>query len=244
MSLERTGRCRSSGGGGGPHGKTAFGNVPFRADGFFRFRCWCPVFSGTSDSGRMPARMFPTRVVRKLRVPERCRSMPPHLFGVGARMQGREVGREPALSGPVRAGTGKDPPACAADLLSAVARKRPAVVRPLRPSTGNPFLRDKRTVRPAVAGRSRRGTFVFRPVSRFVSLGRMPVQGGRKRPKGDLQKQVALRFMCPTVARRKIPRQGKPSGALVRAVGAGPTRDQLTDGRNEYSVEYSIIWAG
>ena len=159
MSLERTGRCRSSGGGGGPHGKTAFGNVPFRADGFFRFRCWCPVFSGTSDSGRMPARMFPTRVVRKLRVPERCRSMPPHLFGVGARMQGREVGREPALSGPVRAGTGKDPPACAADLLSAVARKRPAVVRPLRPSTGNPFLRDKRTVRPAVAGRSRRGTF-------------------------------------------------------------------------------------
>lgn len=141
-------------------------------------------------------------------------------------------------------GAGKRPCGMRSGLALCGGGKRPAVVRPLRPSTGNPFLRDKRTVRPAVAGRSRRGTFVFRPVSRFVSLGRMPVQGGRKRPKGDLQKQVALRFMCPTVARRKIPRQGKPSGALVRAVGAGPTRDQLTDGRNEYSVEYSIIWAG
>lgn len=148
MSSERTGRCRSSGGGGGPHGKTAFGNVPFRADGFFRFRCWCPVFSGTSDSGRMPARMFPTRVVRKLRVPERCRSMPPHLFGVGARMRGREVGREPALSGPVRAGPGKGPAACAADLLSAVAGKD-------RPSFGR-FVRRRGTLFCGINGRSGR----------------------------------------------------------------------------------------
>lgn len=84
---------------------------------------------------------------------------------------------------------------------------------------GEPFLRDERTVRPAVAGRSRRGTFVLRPVSRFASLGRMPVQGGRKRPKGDLLLQVALRFMCPTVARRRFPdRENLPALSSARSV--------------------------
>lgn len=244
MSSERTGRCRSSGGGGGPHGKTCVRKRAVPADGFFGFRCWCPVLSGTSDSVRMPARMFPARAVRKLRVPERCRSMPPHLFGVGARMQGREVGREPALSGPVRAGTGKDPTACAADLLSAVARKRPAVVRPLRPSTGNPFLRDKRTVRPG-----RRGAFPSRSVCisprfpvRFARTDAGP--RGAKTAEGRPAEAGRPSVYVPGGRPEKIPRQGKPSGALVRAVGAGPTRDQLTDGRNEYSVEYSIIWAG
>ena len=219
MSSERTGRCRSSGGGGGPHGKTAFGNVPFRADGFFRFRCWCPVFSGTSDSGRMPARMFPARAVRKLRVSERCRSTPPHLFGVGARMRGREVGREPALSGPVRAGPGKGPAACAADLLSAVARKRPAVVRPLRPSTGNPFC--------GINGRSyrlSRGVPVaerlyFAPFPGSLRSDGCRSKGGRKRPKGALQKQVALRFIGPAVARRRFPdRENLPALSSARSV--------------------------
>ena len=211
MSSERTGRCRSSGGGGGPHGKTAFGNVPFRADGFFRFRCWCPVFSGTSDSGRMPARMFPARAVRKLRVSERCRSTPPHLFGVGARMRGREVGREPALSGPVRAGPGKGPAACAADLLSAVARKRPAVVRPLRPSTGNPFC--------GINGRSyrlSRGVPVaerlyFAPFPGSLRSDGCRSKGGRKRPMGGQQKQVAPRVLGPAGARGRIPHTGNPT---------------------------------
>lgn len=84
---------------------------------------------------------------------------------------------------------------------------------------GEPFLRDKRTVRPAVVGRSRRGTFVLRPVSRFASLGRMPVQGGRKRPKGDPLLQVALRFMCPAVARRRFPdRENLPALSSARSV--------------------------
>lgn len=220
MSSERTGRCRSSGGGGGPHGKTAFGNVPFRAGWLLsvsllasrvvrdkRFR---------ADAGtNVPGTGGPVRV------PERCRSMPPHLFGVGARMRGREVGREPALSGPVRAGPGKGPAACAADLLSAVAGKRPAVVRPLRPSTGNPFCGiNGRSYRPSrgvpVAERLYFAPF---PVSRFASLGRMPVQGGRKRPKGDLLLQVALRFIGPAVARRRFPdRENLPALSSARSV--------------------------
>lgn len=111
---------------------------------------------------------------------------------------------------------------------------------------GEPFLRDKWTLLPAVAGRSRRGTFVFRPVSRFPVRFARTDAGPRGAKTAEGRPASAGR---PSVYRsggrpEKIPRQGKPSGALVRAVGAGPTRDQLTDGRNEYSVEYSIIWAG
>ena len=87
------------------------------------------------------------------------------------------------------------------------------------PVDGKPFLRDERTVLPADAGRSRRGAFVLRPVSRFASLGRMPVQGGRNRPKGDLLLQVALRFIGLAVARKRFPdRENLPALSPARSV--------------------------